>query len=662
LYLVSSLFSRFKRGTRSKQASLPHAHEDLALVRKVQGRRYPRFAQLKHIHKILSTKERGLFRAAQIGSVIGLVWLFIGMYLGGQSIVAAAGGRYTEAVIGTPSAMNPVYAPLNDVDADLARLVFSGLLTYSSTQELKPDLAKEYTVSADGKTYTFTLRDDVTWHDGKPFSSRDVLFTFEMIQNPLSGSPLLVSFQGVEVSAPNDTTVTFTLPEPFAPFLSTLTVGMLPEHLLFDVSADRLRLHRFNTQPVGTGPFQFHALTKADTGFISRVTLKRFDHYYSGPSFLDEVVLEFFDGDGAYDRAIQALREQKVDGVSFVPVAFRDRVERKYLSVHTLELPQYTALFFNGKRTGVLQNAVVRQALAEALEKERIVKDGLKGEGEVIQSPVLRGFPGFDETKGVVTYDPSAANKKLDEIYPPISREEFMTARVDALMLAYDAANPTTSTTPQISSSTIDISTTTLRDQAKVDSIAKITSEMQPAQTFYRRAAKAKDLLTIRLVTADTEEYRKVAETTAGFWQEIGVQTVITTVPPKDMARTVLRDRDYDVLLYSVIVGSDPDQYPFWHSSQATHPGLNLAGYSNRKVDELLVAMRTATSTESRITAAGAFQDQLLTDRPAIFLYTPTYTYVTNNLVRGVNVERIFEPSDRFAAITSWYVKTKREW
>ncbi len=632
------------------------------MVRKVRGHRYPRFAQLRRIQKILSPVERSMFRAAQIGFVVGLVWLLGGWFFSQRTVVAAIGGRYTEAVIGSPVLMNPIYATLNDVDADVSRLLFSGLMMYTSAQELTVDLASSYAVSDDGKTYTFTLRDGVTWHDGKPFSARDVLFTFEMIQNPLAGSPLMITFQGVKVTSPDEHTVVFTLPEPFAPFLSTLTVGMLPEHLLGDVSADRLRLHKFNTQPVGTGPFQFHSLTKADTGFISRVTMKRFDGFYRDKAYLDEVAFDFFVGEGAYESAIQALREQKVDGISFVPVAFRDRVERKYLDIHTLELPQYTALFFNLKRAGVLQNSAVREALTLALEKDRIVKDGLKGEGTVIHSPVLKGFPGYDESRGNMTYDPSAANKILDSLYPPISREEFQSARVDALMVAYDTANPVSTSTVATVTSTEDVPTTSLRDLAKADMIAQVSTEMQPAQTFYRKAAKGKELLTIRLVTADTEEYRKVAETVAGFWQEIGVQTIITTVPPKDIARTTIRDRDYDILLYSIIIGSDPNQYPFWHSSQTAYPGLNLSGYSNKKVDDFLVGVRTATSTEARLAAIGGFQDQLLSDRPAIFLYTPTYTYVTNKMIHGLTLERIFEPSDRFAGAPSWYVKTKYAW
>ncbi len=656
---------RFGRRNRPSERLLPQTDKDLQLIQKVNGQKVPRLKQLLHIEKILPRGEARIFRGALFGLLIGLVWLGITFVLSGREQGPAVGGRYTEAVIGTPSVINPLYAPLNDVDADISRLVFSGLMRYSEAQVLEPDLAESYTLSPDGKTYTFTLRDGVVWHDEKPFTSRDVVFTFDMIQNTAAGSPLIVSFQGVSVTAPDEKTVVFTLPEPFAPFLGTLTAGILPEHLLFDVSADRLRLHRFNTQPIGTGPFQFSTLTKAETGFISRVALHRFSKYYLTPAFLEEIILEFFDGDDAYDRAIQALREQKVDGVSFVPTTLRSRVERKYLTIHTLQLPQYTGLFFNSRRAKILASAPLRQALTESLDKDRIIRDALKGEGEVIHGPILQGFPGFDKERGKVAYDPSAANKRLDEVFAPISREEFASTRINALLAAYDVANPgAASSTPSGSTSSSDIllATSTPRDIAKAEISTKVFSEMQPAQTFFRRDAKTKELLTLRLVTADTEEYRKAAETVAGFWQEIGVHTTIVTVPPKDIARTVLKDRDYDVLLYSVIVGSDPDQYPFWHSSQGTYPGLNLSMYSSRKADEYLVSMRTATTTETVASTSLAFQEQLSLDRPAIFLYSPTYTYATNVVLKGVTVKRIFEPSDRFSGITGWYVKTKGSW
>jgi peptide/nickel transport system substrate-binding protein len=163
-------------------------------------------------------------------------------------------------------------------------------------------------------------------------------------------------------------------------------------------------------------------------------------------------------------------------------------------------------------------------------------------------------------------------------------------------------------------------------------------------------------------VTADTQEYRKAAEIIAGYWQEIGVKTSIEYVPVKDMARSALKDRSYDVLLYGFILGSDPDQFAFWHSSQVTYPGLNLAQYSNRDVDALLSQARETTDENKVAELYGKIQEKILADRPAIFLYSPTYTYATLDKVKGIDLSRISVPADRFADITEWYLKTRGQW
>lgn len=164
------------------------------------------------------------------------------------------------------------------------------------------------------------------------------------------------------------------------------------------------------------------------------------------------------------------------------------------------------------------------------------------------------------------------------------------------------------------------------------------------------------------LVTADTPEYRQTAKLIAGFWQEIGILTRLTFVEPRNMTRDVLRDRSYDALLYGVIVGSDPDQYPFWHSSQVDFPGLNLSRYANRAVDAILEKARTETDPATAGEAYRQFEDAILKDRPAAFLYAPTYTYATTDAIRGMGVSRVAHPSDRFADVTNWYMKTKGKW
>jgi hypothetical protein len=112
----------------------------------------------------------------------------------------------------------------------------------------------------------------------------------------------------------------------------------------------------------------------------------------------------------------------------------------------------------------------------------------------------------------------------------------------------------------------------------------QLAAEINEAQLFYRQD-KDGNSLELKLVTADTQEYRKAAGLIAGAWQEIGVKTSIQYFNPKDFSRSVLKGRDYDILLYGMILGSDPDQFPFWHSTQVAFPGLNLAGYANRNAD-----------------------------------------------------------------------------
>ena len=120
--------------------------------------------------------------------------------------------------------------------------------------------------------------------------------------------------------------------------------------------------------------------------------------------------------------------------------------------------------------------------------------------------------------------------------------------------------------------------------------------------------------------------------------------------------------REYDVLLYGEIVGADPDPYPFWHSSQIDYPGLNLSRYINRNADALIEKIRSAPSAEASVELYRKFQDLILSDAPAVFLYMPTYTYATSADLKGVETSLISHPSDRFAGVVDWYLKTDGRW
>lgn len=628
------------------------AHKrDLTLLHRVHGKRFPKMYQVRHIFHLLSSKEKQLLKVSLLALLIGLVWgtsIGLGEY---RQQVPKVGGRYVEAVIGSPQLVNPLFSTVNDVDQDLVRLVYDGLLRHDEEQRLQKNLAATYDISEDKKTYTFQLRKDVFWHDGQPLTARDVIFTFDRIQQEKTGSPLFVTFQGVTVEMVDEYTVRFVLKEPFAPFLSSLTTGILPEHVWFDIPAERMRLAKENLQPVGTGPFLFAKLSKDETGYVFRYELKRYKDYHREPAFIEEFAFQFYpqyDGDIG---AIPALREKRVDGLHFVPSDLREKVERKHIRLHTLQLPQYTALFFNQTRLEALKDINVRTALAYTLDKDRILREAIRDEGHVIYSPILPGFPGHDPEIERTPYNVSEANTLLDKTWERISAEEYRQKKKDELTKEF---------LEQIGEGE-EASTSTLSVEQHEEIERVLNEQVNPAQTFYRENDDG-EILEIQVVTADTQEYRNTANLIVSFWHDIGVTVDIKFVHPRDISREVLKDRSYDILLYGAIIGSDPDQYPFWHSSQINFPGLNLAKYVNRTVDGFLEKGRESTDEAEVADYYKQFQQTLLEEVPAVFLYTPTYTYATDGEVQGINLSRIFSPADRFANVTGWYIKTKGQW
>jgi ABC-type transport system substrate-binding protein len=656
---------------RSKGISPLVSHKnDVKLLQSLRGRRVPTPKQWIRFPGLLSEREKYAFGIALLVFVISIGWfgsLILSSY---RTTVPAVGGRYIEAVVGTPQRVNPLFASINDIDVDIVRLVYSGLMRHDAEQRLVPDLATKFEVSEDKKTYTFALRKTALWHDGEPFTADDVVYTFEAIQDPAVGSPLLVSFQGVLVEKIDDYTVTFTLPEPFPSFLSSLTVGILPEHIWLDIPTEQIRLSQKNIQPIGTGPYAFFKLVKDEKGQILQYELKRFEDWYRQTPYIETFVFAFYTSYDGPGGAIQDLREKKVNGLHFVPYDLREQVNRKHLQQYTLQLPQYTALMFNQTKEIALEEKDVRTALAYALDKERILREALENEGQIIYSPILPGFPGYNPEQEKTPYNTNLANELLDGVYDRLEADEYKKQLTDQAVVTYRAENgigTNTSTedgTEEVESSgenTTEVVPTEIPEDVLDRINSSVDSLIDPAQPFFRTDEDG-NILSLTIVTSDTAEYNHAAKLIAGMWQEIGIYTEIILVPAKDISREVLKNRNYDVLLYGMIVGNDPDQYPFWHSSQVAFPGLNLSQYVNRSIDTILEEAREGTDSAEQAELYGKFQDQLLADVPAVFLYMPTYTYVIGDMVTGFEVVRISHPADRFNSIESWYTKTKRVW
>ncbi len=651
---------------------MPSTSFDHKLIKKTRSNLVPNWSQFKYLGSFLTKIEKIIINvslAVLFLAVIswGTLWFFKNM-----TLVAANGGEYSEALIGQPKYINPLFTSANAVDADLASLIYSGLFQFNNQQKLLPDLASDYSVSSDGKIYDINLRKDVKWSDGEPFSAEDILYTFETIADPEVGSPLLAAFQSVQVEKTGDYSVRFTLKDPFAPFLSSLTVGILPQHIWANIPPAAVRLAKTNLQPIGSGPWKFSKLTKDSSGNIQNYTLERNDGYYKNTPYLKTLTFKFYTDQ---TQAASALKSQDVMAISFLPNDLANKIAGKNFELYKFQLPQYTALFFNQDAAPILRDSDMRLALNLAIDKNEILTQALASEGEIINSPILKDDKGYNPAVAFPTFDPEKANQLLDKNWKKIEPEEFFKAEYDAVLktrqneideLKKSAATTTaavvTTTEGQIEQATI----TPEQLAEKIQQIEKEVSDsirqnMSAEQSFYRKN-KANEVLTVTITTADTPEYQKVADSIAKMWHLVGVKTKIQLVSSNQIGRDILRDRSYQALLYGEIVGSDPDPYPFWHSSQISYPGLNLSVFVNRTADKLLEDARATTTEQTRADLYEKFQQILAKEIPAVFLYAPVYNLVASKEIKGVTFKKVFSPADRFNDLGNWYIKTKRQW
>lgn len=515
-------------------------------------------------------------------------------------------GKYTEALIGAPRAINPLLAHFNPVDQDLAHLVFSGLTKFDNFGRPAPDLANWY-ISEDQLTYTFILKPNAQWHDGQPLTAEDVAFTLNLLKDPVVPVPADIKqlWQTVTVAVTGTQTLAFTLPEPFAPFLDYTTIGILPKHLLESTSAAQLTQAQFNLQPVGSGPFRFSRWL-AEGGQVTGLQLAAFGNYVGPKPGLAELEFRFYSDSTS---ALAALQNGTVQGLSRVATEqLLTAAQIPDINLYTAVEPEFTLIFLN-QRDDVLpffKEKKVRQALLVGLNRARLVSDVLQGQGLVANSPIPPGSWAYNSALPSTAYDPAAAAKLLDEAgwaLPP-----------DVVVGSPD----------------------------------------------YVRA-KNEVTLAFTLTVPETAVHQAVAEAVQANWAALGVQVEIAPVDPATLRSQYLEPRAYQALMadYSLTGTPDPDPYPLWHETQA-ESGQNYGGWADRIASQFLEQARITTDIATRARLYQSFQGRFADQVPAVLLYYPTYTYAVSNTINGVSVGPLTEPSDRFASLPHWYIETRR--
>lgn len=535
-------------------------------------------------------------------------WMLLVVLLGGvvvaqnralgnqyQTLGPVPGGQYTEGLLGSFTNANPIYAS-NPVDLAVSKLVFASLLTYNEQNQLVGDLAQDWSVDARGTTYTVRLRPNLTWHDGQPLTADDVVFTYQVIQNPDARSPLGTSWQGVEVRAADASTVTFKLPNILASFPYSMTNGIIPKHILQNEQMSGLRSSRFNTlEAVGAGPFRLSTIEVNSGSAENReetVVLKPFEDYHHGKPQLDSFIVRSFRSE---DRLIQSFRRHEItamSGLTYVPEDLHAASIRRY----NLPLTGAVMGFFR-TNSELLADVQVRQALVAATDRTAIL-GALDYPALPVRAPLLQGQLGYNATYDQRGFDLAAARAMLD------------------------------------------------------------AQGWVPGRDGVR--SKGGQPLTLTLHAQDNTEYARVARLLQTQWRALGVDLKVVLDDTTDF-QTTLSGRAYDVLLYGISIGKDPDVYVYWDSKQsdARTARLNFSEYKSAMADEALQAGRTRLDPELRAVKYQPFLQAWQSDAPAVGLYQPRYLYITRGAVYGLTEHRINLDVERFKNVHNWMIRER---
>jgi peptide/nickel transport system substrate-binding protein len=524
-------------------------------------------------------------KRSHFSSGLASVALALFLTLGLTALSDAAGKDFVIGFSGDATSLNPVIA--TDGQSYIAEWpIFDSLVELDDKLNVKPLLAESWDVSRDGLTYTFKLKKGVKWHDGKPFTARDVAFTFYSVLDPkvttphrayfdaLAGFPELtnkdhprkpeeLAVKPVEVV--DDHTVRFRLRYPSGSLLAVLTnprAGIVPEHVL---KGQDLNTAEFNRKPIGTGPFKFVEWRRGE-----RIVLEANDQYHAGRPALDRLIYKVI------PDAVVLLQELRAGGVDFVDRPPLQEVARLKqtpgLKVLTTDNTSYT---YFGYRQDLppFDDVRVRRAFYHAIDVPTIVKEVLQGYAAIATGQFAPSSWAFDPSVKPYAYDPNRAKALLSEAGWKPGPDGILVK--DGKRLSFSVRH--------------DQASQTVKDAAVI-----------------------------------IQEYMK----------KVGVEARLEPLDWPTFVKKLFAS-EFEAIVVGWTNHHDPDPfgYTIWHSSQ--WKGRNFAHYKNPKADEALEAARRTANQAERKRHYAEFSRVLMEDAPYVFLYFEQQVYVTRQPYEG---------------------------
>ncbi len=444
---------------------------------------------------------------------------------------------HIEGIVGQPQSFLPSKAQTQN-DKTISQLIYRGLFKYDIYGVLKPDLADSYKVSEDGLTYTIKLKEGQKWSNGVEITSDDLIYTAFKVPD----------LAGVATDKVDRYTVRYTLPNRFSPFLSMLTVGIMPDEA--EEKQNPLR-------PLSNGKFRVVSVEK-DGPAIKKVVL--YNNHTEDE--IRKLVFRYYSNE---DELITAAKLAEIDAFMHSETLELDRFENHEFPLQGV----YYGLFFNLRREK-LQDLEFRQKLTEVLPVKKITSSlGIPVEGAISRSTYT--------DKGV-------------DFYP--YNEDFIPEYVDK---------------------------------------------------------------TISFIVPDIKKHKALASQIEDYWENnLGINVVVTSKETEEIREEIIPSRDFEVVLYGQQVGRDPDRYINWHSTQSEPPGLNITGFNQVKADRALEEGRALLDQQQRQLHYSVFQETLMENKPAVFLYHPFVNYYVSNEIVGIGEKYTFDVWDRFRDFANW--------
>lgn len=293
--------------------------------------------------------------------------------------------------------------PAMDEHGEINILLFNGLTAHDGKNQVVPALAKDWIFDEATCTYTFSLEENVKWHDGEPFTAEDVQFTIEAIMNPENGSENAPNYEDVqEITVMDEHTISFRLAAPNVAFLDYMTMPVLPKHLL---EGENMQEFDFFRNPIGTGPYQLESWEEGQA-----ITLVKNADYFKGEPNIDRIIFKIVTDDNM--KALQ-MGADELDLALLTPKAAESFVGNEKYTVYHMMTSDYRGILFNFQNEYWTENKDIIPAICYGLDRQAILDTVVLGHGIVAYGPLQRNIYN-NENVEQYTYNPAKAKEILE--------------------------------------------------------------------------------------------------------------------------------------------------------------------------------------------------------------------------------------------------------